>query len=323
MKKKLSKILALVLVSVFTLSGCAKRSYDTSSQLTIGISSDLPLYSSTSFGETYAVVGADEALNDEAYSDTGSSLLINDSEREALVVYNAHELIYPASMTKIMTGLLVFESLENGTISLDDTVTLDSTVTFDESNVVASNLTEGCEVTIKNLLYGLLISSYNDCAVILAEQIAGDESSFVDMMNEKAYELGATNTHFENPHGLHSDTHYTTAYDLYLIFSEFIKYDMAYLIDSLTSYDFTYVDAEGVTNVETIGATNGFVSGEYDFPEGYTIGSWKSGTTSAAGSCLIIEFVKDSTGERYIAVVTGAEDRATLYNKITSLVNTA
>ena len=71
-------------------------------------------------------------------------------------------------------------------------------------------------------------------------------------MNEKAFELGATNTHFVNCHGLHSDDHYTTAYDLYLIFSEFIKHDMAYLIDSLDSYDFTYTDETGAEKSVTL-----------------------------------------------------------------------
>lgn len=321
MKRNIFKIIALVLTCTYLFTGCGERSYDTADQLSLGIYSELPLYSSVSFGETYTVIGADEDINSSQYTGTASALLVNDSAREALVAYDVHEKIYPASMTKIMTGLLIFESLENGTISLDDTVTLSSAVTFDESNVVASNLTGGCTVTIKNLIYGLLISSYNDCAVILAEQIAGDEASFVEMMNEKAYEIGATNTHFENCHGLHSDNHYTTAYDLYLIFSEFTKYDMAYLIDSLGSYDFTYTNADGSTASVTISATNGYISGEYEFPEGYSLGSWKSGTTSAAGSCLIIEFVKDSTGDKYIAVIAGAEDRETLYNKMTSLIN--
>ena len=105
-----------------------------------------------------------------------------------------------------------------------------------------------------------------------------------------------------------------------MIFSEFIKHDLAYLIDSLTSYDFTYTDANGETRSVTLEATNGYISGEFQFPEGYSLGSWKSGTTTAAGNCLILEFVKDDTGDKYIA---GAEDRSTLYNDMTMLINTA
>ena len=208
-------------------------------------------------------------------------------------------------------------------ITRSPVITLSHTVTFQENNVGASDLTKGCKVTVKNLLYGLLIRSYNDCGVLLAERIAGSEDAFVEKMNERAYELGATNTHFVNCHGLHSDDHYTTAYDLYLIFSEFIKHDLAYLIDSLTSYDFTYTDANGETRSVTLEATNGYISGEFQFPEGYSLGSWKSGTTTAAGNCLILEFVKDDTGDKYIAVIAGAEDRSTLYNDMTMLINTA
>ena len=321
--KKLTKWMAVMLIPILVLSGCTKRSYDTSSQLALGISENLPLYSSDSFSDQYTVIPDGEALADENYSAVKSAVLINDSTKEALVVHNAHDRIYPASMTKLMTGLLVMESIEDGTLSLDDTITLSHTVTFQEDNVGVSELTKGCSVTVKNLLYGLLIRSYNDCGVLLAEKIAGSEDAFVEKMNEKAFELGATNTHFVNCHGLHSDDHYTTAYDLYLIFSEFIKHDMAYLIDSLDSYDFTYTDETGSEKSVTLQATNGYISGEFKFPEGYSLGSWKSGTTTAAGNCLILEFVKDDTGDKYVAVIAGAEDRDTLYNDMTMLINTA
>ena len=241
------KLLISILTIGILFTGCARRSYDTSDQLVLGISENLPLYSTDSFGENHTVIPDGESLADDNYKDTKAAVLLNDTTQEALVVHNAHDKIYPASMTKLMTGLLVIEAIEDGSLSLDETITLSHTVTFQENNVGASDLTKGCKVTVKNLLYGLLIRSYNDCGVLLAERIAGSEDAFVEKMNERAYELGATNTHFVNCHGLHSDDHYTTAYDLYLIFSEFIKHDLAYLIDSLTSYDFTYTDANGET----------------------------------------------------------------------------
>ena len=317
------KLLISILTIGILFTGCARRSYDTSDQLVLGISENLPLYSTDSFGENHTVIPDGESLADDNYKDTKAAVLFNDTTQEALVVHNAHDKIYPASMTKLMTGLLVIEAIEDGSLSLDETITLSHTVTFQENNVGASDLTKGCKVTVKNLLYGLLIRSYNDCGVLLAERIAGSEDAFVEKMNDRAYELGATNTHFVNCHGLHSDDHYTTAYDLYLIFSEFIKHDLAYLIDSLTSYDFTYTDANGETRSVTLEATNGYISGEFQFPEGYSLGSWKSGTTTAAGNCLILEFVKDDTGDKYIAVIAGAEDRSTLYNDMTMLINTA
>ena len=201
------KLLISILTIGILFTGCARRSYDTSDQLVLGISENLPLYSTDSFGENHTVIPDGESLADDNYKDTKAAVLLNDTTQEALVVHNAHDKIYPASMTKLMTGLLVIEAIEDGSLSLDETITLSHTVTFQENNVGASDLTKGCKVTVKNLLYGLLIRSYNDCGVLLAERIAGSEDAFVEKMNERAYELGATNTHFVNCHGLHSDDH--------------------------------------------------------------------------------------------------------------------
>ncbi len=322
MKKYISFILTFSLI-LLTLTGCSSKEYNTSGQLSIGISADLPVYSYNTMSSSFAVISHDAALNITGFTETNSAVLINDSSKEALVAYNAHQQIYPASMTKIMTAILVFEALEEGTISLEDEYTLEETVTFSESGVAASDLTGGCTVTVKNLLYALLIRSYNDCAILLGRIVAGDETTFVSMMNAKAAELGATNTSFMNPHGLHNENHYTTAYDLYLIFSEFCTYDMAYIIDATTEYDFTYTDANGQEQVKTITATNGYLSGEYNCPEGFTIGSWKTGTTNAAGNCVIIEFVNDTTGNKYIAVITGADGREALYTTMSNLMTYA
>ncbi|MGN0395246.1 MAG: D-alanyl-D-alanine carboxypeptidase family protein [Coprococcus sp.] len=323
MKKKYLLIISLMIFTIFTLCGCGKKTYNTKNQLELGLACNMPVYGTYGMAGNFAVIGDGENINESAYKKTASALLINDTTKEPIVAYNVHEKIYPASMTKIMTGLLVIESIEQNKLSLDKVVTLDHTITFDEWDVMASSLTGGCQVTVKNLLYSLLIRSYNDCAVLLAEEVAGSQSAFVDMMNEKAFDLGAVNTHFENPHGLHSDDHYTTAYDLYIIFSEFIKHDLAYVIDSLPLYDFTYIDEFGETQTIEIEPTNGFLSDEFNLPDGYSLGSWKSGTTDEAGNCLILEFVKNSTGDRYIAVVAGAEDRDTLYKDMTNLIKLA
>ena len=202
-------------------------------------------------------------------------------------------------------------------------VTLNRKVTFDDWDAMASDLIGGCRVDVKNLLYGLMITSYNDCGVILAELIAGSESAFCDMMNEKAREIGATNTHFENCHGLHSDDHYTTAYDLYLILEEFSKHDLAYIIDSLPTYDFTYTDADGNEQVVTIEPTNEYLTGEMNLPDGYSIGSWKTGTTEEALNCLIMELKNESTGHEYVAIIAGADGKEALYSLMTSMINTA
>ena len=255
-RNRLFKVTTLVLTcSLVLLTGCGSKTYKAGKQLDIGVLPNLPLYSDCGMAQEYAVVGKNEEVNAANYSGFYAAMLLDNTTREPVIAHNAHKKIYPASMTKIMTGLLVIESIEKGEISLDDMVTLNRKVTFDDWDAMASDLVGGCRINVKNLLYGLMITSYNDCGVILAELIAGSESAFCDMMNEKAQEIGATNTHFENCHGLHSDDHYTTAYDLYLILDEFSKHDLAYMIDSLSTYDFTYTDADGNEQVVTIEPT--------------------------------------------------------------------
>lgn len=323
-RKRLPRVIALVLAcSLVLLTGCGSRTYKASKQLDIGVLPNLPLYSDCGMAQEYAVVGKDEELNAANYSGVYAAMLLDNTTGEPVIAHNAHKRIYPASMTKLMTGLLVIESIEKGDISLDDMVTLNRKVTFDDWDAMASDLIGGCRVDVKNLLYGLMITSYNDCGVILAELIAGSESAFCDMMNEKAREIGATNTHFENCHGLHSDDHYTTAYDLYLILEEFSKHDLAYIIDSLPTYDFTYTDADGNEQVVTIEPTNEYLTGEMNLPDGYSIGSWKTGTTEEALNCLIMELKNESTGHEYVAIIAGADGKEALYSLMTSMINTA
>lgn len=323
-RKKLMRATALILAcSLVLLTGCGSRTYKASKQLDIGVLPNLPLYSECGMAQEYAVVGKDEEVNAASYSGVYAAMLLDNTTGEPVIAHNAHKRIYPASMTKLMTGLLVIESIERGDISLDDMVTLNRKVTFDDWDAMASDLEGGCRVDVKNLLYGLMITSYNDCGVILAELIAGSESAFCDMMNEKAREIGATNTHFENCHGLHSDDHYTTAYDLYLILEEFSKHDLAYIIDSLSTYDFTYTDADGNEQVVTIEPTNEYLTGEMNLPDGYSIGSWKTGTTEEALNCLIMELKNESTGHEYVAIIAGADGKEALYSLMTSMINTA
>lgn len=323
-RKRLTKFTAFVLAcSIVLLTGCGSKTFKAGKQLDIGVLPNLPLYSSCGMSQEYTVVGSNEELNAEKYNSYYAAMLLDNTAKTPIIAHNAHKRIYPASMTKIMTGLLVIESIEKGDISLDDVVTLNRKVTFDDWDAMASDLVGGCKVNVKNLLYGLMITSYNDCGVILAELIAGSESAFCDMMNEKAREIGATNTHFENCHGLHSDDHYTTAYDLYLILEEFSKHDLAYMIDSLSTYDFTYTDADGSEQIVTIEPTNEYLSGEINLPEGYSIGSWKTGTTEEALNCLIMELKNDSTGHEYVAIIAGADGKEALYSGMTDMINSA
>ena len=134
-----------------------------------------------------------------------------------------------------MTALV---ALENA--SLDQVLTATSAVNITESGAQLCGLKPGDTMTLDQALLILLVYSANDVAMLIAENIGGTTDHFIEMMNEEAKRLGATNTQFMNPHGLTQDGHYTTAYDLYLIFNEAIKYETFNEIIHMTNYQTTY-----------------------------------------------------------------------------------
>ncbi len=231
-----------------------------------------------------------------------------------LYSYQANERVNPASLTKLMTALLVFENC-----NLNDMVTVGD-VKISEEGAQLFNLKEGDLISVRDLLYITLIHSGNDAALALAIYVAGSEEAFVDMMNERALELGATNTHFENPHGLTSENHYTTAYDLYLIFNSDIQYPEFQTIINTTTYTVNYAHSNGEAVSKDISSTNKYLTNVYDSPDIVTIVGGKTGSTSAAGKCLII-YATSVSGKPYICVIMGAGDEDTLYHYMTRLCN--
>lgn len=151
-----------------------------------------------------------------------SAILVETSTGEILYEKNIHEKRSPASMTKIMTLLLTMEAIEKEVITYDTIVTISKRAS--DMGGTQIFLEYGSNVDVLTLIKGISIASANDAAVALAEKIGGSLENFVNMMNEKAKELGCTNTNFKNPHGLDEEEHYTTAYDLSLISRELIKH---------------------------------------------------------------------------------------------------
>nr|WP_315024449.1 D-alanyl-D-alanine carboxypeptidase family protein [uncultured Aminipila sp.] len=139
-----------------------------------------------------------------------AAVLINASTGEVLYSKNMNQKMFPASTTKIMTALLVLENLD-----LSSTVTIDKETAQTGGSQI--NLIEGENITVEQLLYALLLKSANDAAVALAKEVAGSIPEFADRMNARAKDLGARDTNFVTPNGLHDDNHYTTAYDLAMI----------------------------------------------------------------------------------------------------------
>ena len=261
-----------------------------------------------------AVIPPGKATNPTFSSNVKAALTINDDTDEVLLSYHAFDRVYPASITKVMTALLTMEHAD-----FTEEVTLSHNITFDEGNVVRSMLKKGDTVTVEGLFNALLVSSDNDCAVILAEHIAGSVDAFADMMNQRAEKLGATQTHFVNANGLHNENHYTTAYDLYLIFREAMKHDRFLSTIGQKDYTLEYTNASGYGLEEYKLSTNAYFNNGYPIPTGIDIVGGKTGTTSIAKSCLIL-YTKNKHEETIISVVLGAENKSLLYNTMSDLI---
>lgn len=175
-------------------------------------------------------------------------------------------------------------------------------------------------MTLDQALHILMLHSANDAAMLIAEGVGGSVENFVQMMNDEARELGATNTNFVNPHGLSDENHYTTVYDLYLIFNEAIKYEAFKEIIGLNAYTTKYQTAGGGEKEVSYTTTNWFLNGNSQLPDGVTVIGGKTGTTNAAKSCLIL-LCKDTSGNPYIAVMLGSESRDVLYEEMTELLS--
>ncbi len=269
-----------------------------------------------SMGQTF--VGKDDSSNSYLFEDSSYALLIDETSGEIYASYNAHRRMYPASMTKLMTAILVCEKLESGAISEEDIVTVSKYYDLTYDGVGQNHLTVGSQLTIKDLMYGLLIESNNYYALILGDYIAGSTSAFCELMNQKAYELGATNTHFTNPHGLDEPEHYTTAYDMYLILKEADTHEYIREIDTYSTYSFTYIDGFNDYRYYDVSATSLFAHGYVELPSNFSIRTWKTGTTSGAGNCMALCLTKGD--HTYYLIASDDDSRSELYDVIIELL---
>ena len=218
----------------------------------------------------------------------------------------------PASVTKIMTLLLIFDSLEKGSLSLEDTVTTSAYAKSMGGSQVY--LEEGETQSVETLIKCIVIASGNDASVAMAEHIAGSEQEFVKMMNERAAGLGMKNTHFEDCCGLtDSDGHYTTAYDIALMSRELIlKYPQVLEYSSVWMENITHVTRQGS---KEFGLTNtNRLIRSYDGCRGL-----KTGSTSKAKFCLSAVAERDGLG--LIAVVMAAPDSRTRQKDASALLD--
>ena len=272
------------------------------------------LYQGELFAQDLCV--ASEEVLPEGYQPDGTlhAAGLFDLEQEQVVCgYKLFDQLYPASTTKTMTAYL---ALKYG--NLDDIITVSenaSDFNWDES---VAGLAAGDRLNLYDLICGLMICSGNDCGTAIAEYISGSEEAFAELMNSEAAKLGATGTHFVNPHGLHDDNHYTTAYDLYLIFNAASKDERFMDIISMDSYSAEITGADGSVRTETWAPTNYYSAGLVSPPEGVRVIGGKTGTTDQAGSCVIL-YDENVEGNPYISIIMGASDKTLLYDQMNQL----
>ncbi|MCD7887843.1 MAG: D-alanyl-D-alanine carboxypeptidase [Clostridiales bacterium] len=249
----------------------------------------------------YTPVTSSEIVSDMEVN-CGSCLLVEMNTDAVLYGQDNSEQIYPASVTKILTALVVLQHVEAGDLTLDTVVTASSTFTQGlTSQAALGNIRTGEKLTIENLLYMLLLPSDCDAANVLAEAVSGSVEDFAAEMNETAAALGCTGSNFVNPSGLHNKNHYTTCDDLYRIAKAAYQYET---YRTIIGTDYYTVPATNLSAARKLHNTNALICDEsystylYD----YCVGG-KTGSTYLAGYCLLSYAEKD--GETLCCVMMG------------------
>ncbi|MCR5684287.1 MAG: serine hydrolase [Lachnospiraceae bacterium] len=251
-----------------------------------------------------------------SYDFTCTSAACYDIEHTAMLFSkDIFEKVYPASTTKLLTALIAVKYLD-----------LDSVITIEEDNCGITTwgaqlcgFLAGDELTVRDMLYCLLIYSGNDAALALALSVSGSEKEFVKLINSEAKRIGAIDTHFTNPHGLHDPDHYTTAYDIYLIFNECLKDPFLKQIFTTRSYTASVTGKDGEIRSLFMEPTNLYYAGIYEPPAGMTVYGGKTGVTNAAGNCLII-YSENSSGKGFITEIFNASSKDVLYGEMNELL---
>lgn len=238
-----------------------------------------------------------------------SAILIEASTGEILFEKNADERLVPASMTKMMSMLVIIEAIENGDLKWNQEIQVSENASSMGGSQIL--LETGEKMSVRDLFKGVAIASGNDAVVALAEAVAGTEDAFVQKMNDKAKELGLKNTNFKNPHGLDTANHYSSARDMSLIAKELVKHEK---VLEFTSVYEDYLRENTDRKIWLVN-TNKLVR-FYDGVDGL-----KTGFTEGAGYCLTATAKKD--GMRVIAVVMGEADSKMRNQEVSEMLDYA
>ena len=249
------------------------------------------------------------ALDDPKVDSSYAVVLLAENGSNESVIYtkNDHERLYPASLTKVMTVLLAIEDIESGAVKLSDLVTAQPGFDFDMIvNGTSVNMVAGETMSLENLLYCSLLASANETCNVIGMYLNGTVDEFVARMNRRAAELGCTDTHFTNPHGLPNPDHYTTAWDFSRIFREAATHELFMQISGTINYTVPDTNVASERRLENtnslINPTNAHYPGDYGYEYA---GGGKTGYTSDAGYCLAATAEKD--GIMLLSVVMKAE----------------
>ena len=315
-------MLAAVLIHlIFTRSTTLDTSeaYNLSAQNGAEELSPFTLQSTSNYTESEGIVCSESEVGSGSLSlteDDERALLFNLEDHTSLYAKGIYDKIYPASLTKIMTALVTFES---GT-DLTQLVTMTDADFQLGEDAQSSQLEVGDKVALEDLLNLLLVYSANDAAMAIARTVGGSVDKFVEMMNSEAQKLGMTGTHFVNPSGLHDENHYTTPYDIYLMLNRVYQdYPDFSKIASQSQYQTSVTGTEGESTFLST-TTDEYLDGTYSLPSNVQILASKTGTTDEAGSCLAL-VVQNGYGVPFIAIVTGADTKDTLYNDMSKLLS--
>ncbi len=304
---------------VSLLTGCGFRSfripYDADSTVVAyGFDSYCTEATAKPFASDLCVASTDIGLQSTDLSLAASAGLFDTTHHETIYAKSVNRSLHPASLTKVMTAYL---ALKYG--KLEDIIVASDSVSEIEAGAQVCGFKPGDQVTLDQALHGLLIYSGNDAGVLIAEYLSGSLDEFATLMNKEAKMLGATNTNFVNPHGLTDENHYTTVYDLYLIFQAAMQYDKFKEIIHTADYTSTYADADGNSKEMHFATTNQYLSKGVKAPSNVSVIGGKTGTTKAAGNCLIL-LSNNSAGESYISVVMQTDDKDILYGQMNNLL---
>ncbi len=253
----------------------------------------------------------DKATSKPSIEAGEAAILVDSFSGRILLQKDSDKKMYPASTTKIMTALLAIEAIHRGEISMNTSVEITAEMLADVAPDGSSiALVEGEIIPFKDLLRGMMIASGNDAASSVAICLGGSMSNFIDMMNARAAELGATNTHFVNPHGLHDEEHYTTAEDMSKIACKAMKYfEFRDIVDiAHVKIPPTNKTLEERYYINTNGLLSAMRYTDYYYKNSIGI---KTGYTSDAGNCLVSAAEKD--GVELIGVIFGAKDITASY----------